>query len=166
MPAYLTSLGMWTVVWPLPLIAFVISGVVYFLNRSKESRESSFLVLLAFSMLGVVTGFLTGISRTAAVGLVLPAILSLVGGLGIFLIGTDPARRIIVSLSVFAFSVNLLVGSNCGAITRTIAEEQTFGSNYLRKKALIEVQVREFRKALGLPEWPYKADKGDKEDNQ
>ena len=161
MPAYLTSLIVWTTVWPLPLISFFISAALYFVNRSKEAKENLLLVLLAFSMLGIVTGFLTGLSRTAAVGFVLPAVLSLVGGLAIFLIGSDSKRRIIVSLSVLAFSINLLIGSSCGAITRTIAEEQIFSTKYLQKRAFIEVQVREFRRALGLPEWSYARDKKD-----
>ena len=151
MPEYLVNSITWITIWPLLLISFITSIVVYFSNKS----ELPFWTLFAFSMLGIVTGFLTGLSRTAAVGYVLPSVLSLVGGLAIFLIDKDPLKKLVISLLILVFSINLLVGAISGARSRSIAEEQKYSAKYLMREAMVEIKVREFRKKLSLPEWPY-----------
>lgn len=154
MPPYLVHLASWQALWPLPLTAFVLSLFCFGLARPKEAKGDLLMTLTAFSMLGLVTGYLTGFSRTPAVGAVLPAVLSLVAGLAVFMLGKDSAIRAIVSLSILIFSTSLVLGTTWGASLRQEWEEYPLTLDAQKAQALMEVQVREFRQALGLPAAP------------
>ena len=155
MPPYLTHAETWEAVWPLPLAAVVIASLLYtivMLVARPEDKRGLLLVLLAFSMLGIVTGYLTGLSREPAVGAVLPAVLSLFGGLAAALIGRDNASRMVVSIAVLAFAFSIVLSTGWGVRLRNIAEEDKISKNYLMHRAQIEAEVREFRRSLRLPE--------------
>ena len=122
--------------------------------RPRDGKRETLLLLAAFSMLGLVAGYLTGFSRSPAVGAVLPAVLSLVGGLAVFLIGKDPSVRVAVSLSVLIFATGLLLGATWGAVMRQAAEDYYLSVPVLKGRAVDEAEVREFREALGLPATP------------
>lgn len=151
MPPYLTNIEIWKALWPLPITVLVLIALFYGIVRPKKERIELVLVLAAFSMLGLVAGFLTGFSRSPAVGTVLPAVLSLVAGLAVFLMGKDAAIRLLVSLSVIIFSTSLLLGTSWGAVMRQTAEDYTVSISTLKQRALDELEVREYREALGLP---------------
>jgi hypothetical protein len=162
MPPYLTHAETWEAVWPLPLAALLVSSLLYLIVTFVAPRDeegSLLLVLLAFSMLGIVTGYLTGFSREPVVGAVLPAVLSLFGGLAAFLIGRDKGNQVVVSLAVLAFAFSLVLSTGWGVVLRNIAEEHKVSKNYLVRRALIEKEVREFRKSLHLPEESYPSEK-------
>src|SRR5262245_33963646 len=70
-------------------------------------------------MLGFVTGEVMGISREAAVGSVVPAVLTLLGGVAVYLVGSKGVEaQANVSAMVLCFAVALLVGSSFGAEER------------------------------------------------
>jgi hypothetical protein len=80
-----------------------------------------FLTTLAFAILGMITGNITGLSRDPAVGVVIPAVLTLVSGLLVYLISTKgAAKQISVAAGIIAMSVNLLAGLYWGARARVI----------------------------------------------
>lgn len=69
----------------------------------------------AFSLLGFVVGQLTGVSREAAVGTVVPAALTLVGGAAAFLMEIrGVGKRLAVSGLLLCFTSALLAGSLFG----------------------------------------------------
>ena len=74
-------------------------------------------------MLGMVTGYLAGYSREPTLGTVLPSVLSLMGGLVVYLVGKESTSRVIVSVSMFVFALSLLIGCGWGAIMRGTVEE-------------------------------------------
>jgi hypothetical protein len=150
MPPYITNPTMWKSIWPLPVTAILISLVLFISTKKYENKQGLLFVLLAFSVLGIVTGYQTGFSRESAVGAVLPSVLSLFGGLSIFLIGKNQESRIITSLAVLSFAICLVLGTSWGAIMRQSWEDYKVSKEYLQKQALIEVEVNEFRKSLGL----------------
>jgi hypothetical protein len=137
--------------WPMPLASLFTSGVLFCVARPSSHERDWFLAILAFAMLGLVTGTLAGFSREPVVGAVLPAVLSLVGGLAIYLIGAQRADRSLVGLSVIALAFDLFVGATWGAVLRNSDEEYRQGAAYLERRALIDIEVRNFREALGLP---------------
>ena len=151
MPPYLTHIEAWKAVWPLPITAILFTIVFLVVVRPKSERADFIILILAFSMLGLVAGYLTGFSRQPAVGAVLPAVLSLIGGLAVFLVGRDKASRTVVGLCVLIFSMNLVLGTGWGAVMRSTAEEYRKSETYLKQQAFIEAQVRDFRESLGLP---------------
>jgi len=117
---------------------------------NKGQRKEVFFVVLAFSMLGIVTGYLTGFSREPAIDAVVPAMLSLMGGILVFLIGKNKESRSIVSVSIFSFTFMILLGSSWGSVMRDVAIEYKFSVQYLKQQAFIESEVNEFRSNLGL----------------
>ena len=90
-------------------------------RRPREDRHLwfVFLAILAFSMLGFVTGEVMGVSRESAVGTVVPAVLTLLGGVAVYLVGSKGAEaQANVSAMVLCFAVALLIGSLFGARVR------------------------------------------------
>jgi hypothetical protein len=154
MPVYLLNTAWWTVLWPIPITAVVVAAVLSFVRTPEITWRDRFWVLLSFSMLGFSTGVLTGLSRQPVVGAVLPPVLSLVGGLAIYLIGKDGSNRVLVSLCILVLSFNLFIGTTWGVALREQGEEYTTSLNYLKRQALIEIEIQEFREALGLPKTP------------
>lgn len=151
MPPYLTHLESWKALWPLPVTVLLLTALFFGIVRPKEAKRDVVLLLAAFSMLGLVAGYLTGFSRSPAVGAVLPAVLSLVAGLAVFLMGKDAANRAIIGLTVLIFSISLVLGTTWGAVMRQTAEDYAASEPVLKQRALVEAEVREFREALGLP---------------
>ena len=133
-------------------MAATVAALLLLIHRPQIGRRNFYVVLLAFALLGIVTGLLAGFSRTSAMGAVLPAVLSLVGGLGIYLIGAGKADQGLVATCVIALALDLLIGSLWGAVLRDDFERDLKSASTRKREALIEVEVRDFRKDLGLPE--------------
>ena len=152
MPGYLTMPGLWAILWPIPCAAAIVAALLLLIHRPQISRRKFYVVLLAFTLLGMVTGLLAGFSRTSAMGAVLPAVLSLVGGLGIYLIGAGKADQGLVATCVIALALDLLIGSLWGAVLRDDFERDIRSASTQKREALIEVEVRDFRRDLGLQE--------------
>lgn len=150
MPPYLTQIQNWNALWPLPLTVIVLTAFFFGIVRPQEGKRELILLLAAFSMLGLVAGYLTGFSRSPAVVAVLPAVLSLVAGLSVFLMEKDAASRVIVSLSVLIFSTSLVIGTSWGAVMRQAAADYETSEPILKQRALVEAEVKEFRESLGL----------------
>jgi hypothetical protein len=151
MPPYLTHLETWKAFWPLPIASLLFGLFILLAIRPRSDRAEFGILLLAFTMLGIVTGYLTGFSRQPAVGAVLPAALSFVGGLAVFLIGKESTNRTLVGACVFGFSLSLALGTGWGSVMRTYSEEYQRSEIYLKQQALSEVLIQEFRDSLGLP---------------
>jgi hypothetical protein len=123
MPKYLVDLSFWQTIWPLFLCPLFISIILTLLvvgtGRARLFRNV-FISVLAFSMIGIVVGNITGISRVAIVGAVIPAVLALIGGVAAYLVGTGGRiRQMHVSLAVISMFSNLIVGTYWGSTTRT-----------------------------------------------
>jgi hypothetical protein len=107
------------------------------------------IVLLAF-----VAGYLTGISRSAAVGTIVPAVLTFVGALNVYAIavmgsGTLAENKVAVGYSVFLFAFIFFYGVQSGAYYREYGNE-----NRILALSKQEQKIRAARKNLGLPEDP------------
>lgn len=162
MPSYIFNGEVWALIWPVPLFAILMAGLFSLLGKLKYQ---GFLIIFAFSMLGVVVGMLAGMNPDFE-GLLAP-VLSFIGGLTIYIVGREnPTGRenksqVFVILGVLVFSLNLFVGAIWGSaalVERTEAfelhkgrfDEYKQSAEYLKKQATIEVEVNEFRENLGL----------------
>lgn len=174
MASYLTYWPLWKDILPLPIFSALISLIIIrafntFTNTEKDPAfakeiKQLFLVVFAMALLGITTGQLTGQSREPAVGAVLPAVLGLIGGISVYLVGSkDKQHQFAVSLAVIAFTVNLLVGVFWGAHLRAQYENVLLSEDYLMdraraehnvalKKLQYEKQIQEVRKILELTE--------------
>jgi hypothetical protein len=100
-------------------LAAIATAGVWALRRGQTDIWSTFLAVFAFSVLGFVTGKVMGNSREAAVGTIVPAVLTLLGGIAIYVIGAKGTRvQGPVSAMVLCFAVCLFAGSHFGAQLR------------------------------------------------
>ena len=128
MPLYFQQLGWLKTFWPLAIIALLISFAIwsaYWLLTDKEDKAKAVLIIYGFSSLGMAVGMLTGDSGSEAISTVLPAVLSLVGGLAVFLIGKQSQDAALMAASIATLSISLLLGALIGAENRQIAETQS-----------------------------------------
>jgi uncharacterized membrane protein YeaQ/YmgE (transglycosylase-associated protein family) len=142
MERYLFSPQLWAIVFGLPAIAGLIAGLLYRALRSADKRKEFFAVVIAFALLGIVAGFLAGFSRAPAMGTVLPAALSLVGALAIFLVGANKdVNQNLVAAAVIALSFSLLLGTLAGAVSRQEHERSATSIENLMAAADKEIKV-------------------------
>jgi ABC-type multidrug transport system fused ATPase/permease subunit len=100
-------------------ISSLATGAAWLLRSGRRRLSFVFLAISAFSILGFVTGEVMGISRESAVGTVVPAVLTLLGGVAVYLVGSKGAEaQANVSAMVLCFAVALLIGSLFGARLR------------------------------------------------
>lgn len=136
------------------LVSFVLASI-YVTLGNRDAVWQDFVAILKtclicsipIAMLGYATGFLTGISRSPAVGTVIPGVLALVGGFAVYIFGTDNAGRGPVAFSIVILVVTLFYGVQSGGLEREIHRAD-------RLKALFEVESRltNYRKNKGLPD--------------
>ncbi len=77
------------------------------------------VMVLTISILGVISGYSGGMSRTGAVGDIIPAALGLLGGLSLYMFGAKPKSSVIISITVATFALSLIVGFNQSASIRS-----------------------------------------------
>jgi hypothetical protein len=91
-----------------------------FIARTRNSSVWHLaLAVAAFAMLGFVTGNAMANSREPAVAAVMPAVLTLMGGVGAFLIGAKGVKtQAVVAALILNFSLSLMAGAFYGAELR------------------------------------------------
>jgi hypothetical protein len=101
-------------------VVWVLAFLVY--TGQPDRKHPSLLFILTvfgFCLLGFVTGSIMSNSREPAVNAVLPAALTLLGGVAAFVVGqSDEARQLTVSCLVLGFALCLYIGSDYGATLR------------------------------------------------
>jgi uncharacterized membrane protein len=128
------------VFWPLSLSATLIVGVAYLCvivvrRRSSDPLRGAGPFLVAFTTLGLVVGFAAGHSREAALGAVLPALLTLISGVLTYSLskeGLAPFRAILPHCitilcvgSIVGLSIGGTVRKRFSAYDRALAERQS-----------------------------------------
>src|SRR5581483_7270509 len=111
------------------LFSLAIAGLVRLLL--KQTREASFLKLwlelffvsAAFAVIGITSGFLTGVSRSPAVSALVPGVLTLFGGLVAYLMSRGLAQALLTTVAVVTFSATLLLGTIAGSLMRQSADD-------------------------------------------
>ncbi len=139
------------------LFSLAIAGLVRLLL--KQTREASFLKLwlelffvsAAFAVIGITSGFLTGVSRSPAVSALVPGVLTLFGGLVAYLMSRGLAQALLTTVAVVTFSATLLLGTIAGSLMRQSADdsENSIAKGYRESERELAIQV--YRKSLGLP---------------
>jgi hypothetical protein len=114
-------------------------------RASFKATTYYFLLGIPVTLLAYVTGYLTSISRAAAVGTVLPAVLTFIGGANIYVFGSDSRYKIVVGFCVALFSVALFYGVQRGAFERELGREAR-----LMELSEQEAKVRNYREFRGL----------------
>jgi hypothetical protein len=147
---YLEQVAAWQSLWPFPIAVAIISAIVSGVAGGRAANRRVGLPAAAFCALGLVIGYTTAFSRDSAVGTVLPAVLTLIGGVAVVLMRNDEEARTLVCVCVLVFSAGLLVGITWGAVMRGEALAFAQSEAELKRRADIEALVRKHRKALGI----------------
>ena len=147
MPHYLRDPQVWAALWPLVLFPLAVSALLAFGVRSdRKEFTSSFTAIFTLSLLGITIGQLTALSRVAAMGTVLPAILTLVGGMVAYLVGVKRIRgQRLVCLAVIGLTLNLLVGGYWGSSSRIAFDEYNNSPEALAARAVAEEKARHYQ---------------------
>jgi hypothetical protein len=129
---------------------FAIKSIFIFEPPTRCYFLSGLLVGFPLGFTGVVSGFLTGSSRSPAISATVPAALTFLGLIVIYLIGKGRLHSIIAGFCVFAFSVNLMVGTVLGSASRDRHEDELTSVEVRESKADQEFKLRLYCKGLGL----------------
>lgn len=164
MPSYLTNFTIWMNILTIIFFAVVISVALTRVVKDKESNfRDPFLVIFAMAVLGITAGVITGESREPAVSAVIPAVLTFIGGVLIYLVTVKKqTQQKIASIIVISFSITFLVGTFWGAQLRVEFEkysdseeillyEEVILQNVRLQKLKHEKQILDFRLQKGLP---------------
>lgn len=158
MPQYLNNVYWLLLVWPIlaaPAIIAVLAGLSAALLIRTEDWARIAGSVFGFAIIGMVTGFLTGLSGSSTVlQAVLPAVLSLVAGLAAFLVSRNPHVADLVAPSIGALALAILLGSLWGSNERYASDRATHTLTFLERQAGLEAQLRLMRSKLGIPETP------------
>ena len=153
---------MWRDLIPIPVFALLVTYIFYFIHGKR--RREHVIILFAFSLLGIVTGHLTGQSREPIVGAVLPAVLSLIGGVFVYALTSKKIKQqVLISGAISIFTLNLLVGTFWGTRLRIDHDnylqsyqyriiKETHEHNIRLKKLIFEDELIKSRKIFGLDE--------------
>ena len=126
------------------ILAAIASACVWALRPARVDLGLTFLAVFTFSVLGFVTGKILGNSREAAVGTVIPAILTLLGGITVYVIGVKgPRVQGPVSAMVLCFALSLFFGSHFGAQLRYSYETFINNPALIGHYALVAEQHRQ-----------------------
>jgi hypothetical protein len=118
MPGYVLNPEIWKALWPLLAFPLASAFAICMIFGSKP-HSADLPIVYALSLLGMATGQITGLSRESAVGAVMPAVLTLLGGVMIYLIGLKGERlQTTVVMAVIGLTANLVIGTFWGADLR------------------------------------------------
>jgi hypothetical protein len=116
---------------------------------------------LPIALVGYSVGYLTGISRSPAIGSLLPAVLTLIGGVSVYVFGTDTTYKSLVGYCVCLLVVSLFYGTESGSYEREVHREDRLIATFE-----LEWRLRNYRINRGLPEkasdWLYLGESGSK----
>ena len=110
----------------LSVIGSVLTLILFWVLAKKIPKDVliHFLMIVSISTLGAIAGFSGGMSRVGVVGEIVPAALSLIGGLSLYMFGVQRVTNILLPISISIFAVTLLLGFSFGANNRE--KRQTF----------------------------------------
>ncbi|MCE8419640.1 hypothetical protein LZ190_13100 [Rhodovulum sulfidophilum] len=136
------------------IVCLSISILAKIAGKATEGLPLLCLVAFVFGTLALVTGMITGASRTVAVGQVLPAALGLIGAVALYVITKSPSEAPIAATAVIAFSLLLLIGTVLGSYERirftAYQDAQRYQPQRLKTQADIEFAINGYRRSRGL----------------
>jgi hypothetical protein len=144
------------------LLSFIFSIIAASLTKFLIYRSEPYsyvklvgefcIVAVPFSITGIVSGFLTGISRAPAVTALIPAILTIFGGFIVYLIFKGMQTAIVSGISITVFSASLLLGTIFGSLERQQFDEYKNSLSEKLREVEHELAIKTYRRSFGLPD--------------
>ena len=139
------------------LLFSFIGGISGLCGRFSVNFLACFSYGTPVILVGYVSGFLGGLSRAGVMGNLLPALLSLLGAILVYVFGSDVKHARIISYCVCVFVLSTFYGAQNGAYIRSNEQEAR-----LQKLMVVEKRLRYKRELLNLPaefpEWLVRAE--------
>jgi O-antigen/teichoic acid export membrane protein len=116
---------------------------------------------IPFSIIGMISGYMTGSSRVGAISAIVSASLTFIGGVAAYLFTKGGKAAVMASFAVLNFAILMLIGVLIGAHERVRTEEITNSLDYQKKEIDKEFLLRRYRRGLGMDDAPKKEKKDD-----
>jgi hypothetical protein len=108
-----------------------------------------------FSIIGMTSGYMTGSSRVGAISALVPAGLTLIGGVTVFLFSKGGKAGVLAAFAVINFSVMTLVGALIGGRERMQTEQIENSVEYREAEIQKDFLLQLYRQGLGMdPQGP------------
>jgi hypothetical protein len=124
-----------------------IIGVTRFLTRDSKSEYSASWLMqqalyggIPFGIVGMASGYLTASSRVGAMSALVPAGLTLVGGVAVYLLGKGGKEAIFAAFAVIDFSVMMVLGAEIGMRER-LQSDQALSSLQIQQDQIKQIFV-------------------------
>jgi hypothetical protein len=134
-----------------------VGGLIRYTTRPSGSAVSVVWLMklglfagIPFSIIGMTSGYMTGLSRVGAVGAMVPAGLSLIGGVGVYLFGKGGKAAVLAAFAIVNFSLMTLTGALIGGFERTDTEQAQKSLDAGKEEINREFLLRQYRRSLGL----------------
>ena len=100
----------------------VLAGLFRWIARRKHAlwlMQQGIFAGLPFAIIGMTAGYMTASSRIGAIGALVPAALTLVGGVGVFLLTKGGKGAVFSAFAVINFAAMMLLGAEIGGRERS-----------------------------------------------
>ena len=114
-----------------------------------------------FSIVGMISGYMTGSSRVGAISAIVSASLTFIGGVAAYLFTKGGKSAVMASFAVLNFAILMLVGVLIGARERVRTEQIQSSYEYQEAEINKEFRLRQYRRGLGMDDAPKKEKKDD-----
>lgn len=142
--------------YPLTLLFWAaVFGVTWFVKKQTAGKYLSFYFLLAvsFSFLGLTIGIMVGLSESPVIGVVLPALLTFIGGFIIYAFVFSDNSKLgngyVLMLILISLSFFLMLGSGYSSISRSIFDSHEKEYEF-QQKLYFEFYQDSLKKAQSL----------------
>jgi hypothetical protein len=150
-----------------------IGGLIRYATRPDGTTVSVIWLIklgvftgIPFGIIGVSSGYLTGLSRVGAISSLVPAGLTLLGAVATYLFGKGGKAAVLAAFAIVNFSVMTMVGTLIGGREREQAARIVNSYEYKRARIIEEGLLAKVRRSWGLPpETPEKAGSKDDDDH-
>lgn len=117
-------------------------------------RNTRFLFAFSFplALVALISGYLSTTGRLSAVGQLLPAVLTLIGALNLYVFGTENKYRVVISYCICVFAITLFYGTQYGAYQRDATREFRL-QQLIGVEARLKVIRRNLRLGDDFPTW-------------
>jgi hypothetical protein len=138
-----------------------VGGFVRYATRAPGSLVGVYWLMklgifvgVPFSIVGMISGYMMGSSRESAISAIVPAGLTLIGGMAVYLFTKGGKTSVLAAFAVINFSVLMLVGVLIGARERVQTEQIQNSYEYRENEIHKEYLLQLYRRGLGLEEQP------------
>jgi hypothetical protein len=156
-PSLLEALILISLSVVLACLVAALGGFIRYATRLPSSKVPVYWLMklgifigIPFNIIGMVSGYMTGSSRVGAISALVPACLTLIGGVAVYLLSKGGKTGLLAAFAVVNFSTAILIGVLIGARERLQTEQIENSYDYKENEINKEFLLKRYRRGLGL----------------